>query len=194
MQAYKLCKEIGLGFADLKKELKDVAGDMGIDLKKLRPMSTFSDEQITEIRLMYQKSEPAKESPSRKASTPWKPARLLDIPEHLKDPSFTYRWCTTNKPGNIRKKQSEGWIIDKELSKKLATDLVPTIEDGKPLDGVVGIRELIVMKIPNEKAQARKEFYQQRGEMATQAKQQELDNEVRRLGGETYGNIKEQRG
>lgn len=196
MQVYKLCKELGVGFQVLKNELISVSEEMGFDAKKMRPMSTLTDPQVEEIRLMYEKVEPKVEIKVEKKpdTVPWKPSRLLDIPEEFKDPNFTYRWCTTNKAGNIRKKQSEGWIIDKELHKKMSDRLTPTIEDGKPLDDVVGIRELIVMKIPNELAKARTEYYQKRGASTMRKKQTELDNEVRKFGGETYGNIEERRG
>jgi len=179
-----------VGFRELKAELKEVAEDMGINMKKLRPLSKLTDEQVEEIKLMFKAPEPKPEPIiKKKESVPWKPSKLLDIPESLKDPAFTYRWCDKDKPGNIRKKLSEGWIIDKDLMKKM--EQVLTIEDGKPLDTTTGIRELIVMKIPKDKAEARNEFYQARGKLAMKKKQDELDNEVRKIGGEIYGNIKE---
>jgi hypothetical protein len=191
MQVYKLCQELGFGFADFKKEIKDIAEDMGIELKKLRPMSKFTDEQVEELSLMFQK----KELPVKKPTIPWKAARLLDVPKELQIPGFRARWCTDNKPGNIRKKQSEGWEF-KKISKEKMEKLmgVPTLEDGKALDGIVRVREMVLMYMPEEMALARAEYYRSRGETATKSKQQELDNEVRKLGGKTYGGIEERVG
>ncbi len=109
----------------------------------------------------------AKEVEIKKSSTPWKPARVIDIPESYKDPRFTYRWCNTLKMGNIQKKIQEGWEIDKILSKKLNElyGLNRTLEDGSPMDSTVKMRELIVMRIPKEMAEERNEYYRKRGQI-----------------------------
>lgn len=95
-------------------------------------------------------------------TTPWKPSRVLDIPQHLKVKGFTYRWASKNQVGRIQKLISEGWEIDTELSKKLSTSLPKTVIDGSPLDGTVQRRELIVMRIPDEMAVARRAYYAQK--------------------------------
>lgn len=96
------------------------------------------------------------------STTPWKPSRVLDIPQHLKVKGFTYRWASKNQVGRIQKLISEGWEIDTELSKKLSTAIPKTIIDGSPLDGTVQRRELIVMRIPDEMADARRAYYAQK--------------------------------
>lgn len=125
-----------------------------------------------------------------RVTTPWKPARKLDIPEHLKNPAFVYRWCDKNKPGNIQKKMSEGWEVDKELSRKLTAIATRTLNDGSPLDGTAQIAELIVMRMPKEMAASRNEYYAKRSEMATKEAQEDLK---RRTGGQAYGEIREDR-
>ena len=89
----------------------------------------------------------------------WKPARVLDIPSHLKDKAFTYRWVDG---GSIRINQllSEGWIVDKQLATKiLEMNKSKTIDDGKPLDSTLKVRELVLMKLPIELKAARDAFY-----------------------------------
>lgn len=125
-----------------------------------------------------------------RVTAPWKPARKLDIPEHLKNPAFVYRWCDKNKPGNIQKKMSEGWEVDKELSRKLTAIATRTLNDGSPLDGTAQIAELIVMRMPKEMAASRNEYYAKRSEMATKEAQEDLK---RRTGGQAYGEIREDR-
>lgn len=134
--------------------------------------------------------EAAPEPVKHRVTTPWRPARILDIPEHLKNPAFVYRWCDKNKPGNIQKKMSEGWEIDKELSRKLTAIATRTVNDGTPLDGTAQIRELVVMKIPKEMAASRNEYYAKRSEMATKEAQEDLK---RKTGGQAYGEIREER-
>lgn len=129
-----------------------------------------------------------------KATTPWKPARIMDIPSHLKDPAFTYRWCDKKKEGNIQKKESEGWIIDKELSKKMTTLANKTIVDGTPLDGTMQLRELIVMKMPKEMAAERAIYYARKSSKSMEDAKKKFETEARGIGGEYteghYGSIK----
>jgi hypothetical protein len=110
------------------------------------------------------KSEQAAE---KSVSTPWKPARITEIPEYLKDPRFIYRGCNSKKTGNIQKKLQEGWEVDKELSKKLDElyGLNRTIQDGSPLDSTHQVRELIYMRMPKELALERNEYYRKRGQI-----------------------------
>jgi len=105
----------------------------------------------------------------KKQTTPWKPARVLDIPQKLKDPNYTYRWCDVNKVGNIQKKLQEGWVIDKELGEKLSRlhGLNTSLQDGSPLDSTVRLRELIVMKMPKDMADSRNQYYQNRASLSS---------------------------
>ena len=133
---------------------------------------------------------PTSEPIKHKATTPWRPARKLDIPEHFKNPAFTYRWCDKNKPGNIQRKMSEGWEVDKELSRKLTAIATRTINDGSPLDGTAQVAELVVMRMPKEMAASRSEYYAKRSEMAINDAQEDLK---RKTEGRVYGGVKEER-
>lgn len=92
----------------------------------------------------------------------WAPARVLDIPEKLKDPRFVYRWASKLGIGRVQKLIAEGWEIDTELSTKLCNLLPKTIEDGSSLDSTTQRRELVVMRLPKELAKVRNEYYQKR--------------------------------
>jgi hypothetical protein len=125
-------------------------------------------ERMAKARAARQiEKEPTGEEPEKKASTtPWKPAKRLNIPEELKDPRFVYRFVNTKREGNEVKKQDEGWEYDMELSVKLKQrGLAPLrgIEDGTPLDSSYRIRELIVMRMPKEMAASRNKYYLDKG-------------------------------
>ena len=93
------------------------------------------------------------------ANVSWKPARVLDIPSHLKDKAFTYRWVDGSSI-RINQLLSEGWIVDKQLATKiLEMNKSKTIDDGEPLDSTLKVRELVLMKLPMELKAARDAFY-----------------------------------
>jgi hypothetical protein len=94
----------------------------------------------------------------RVSSEPWKPASLISIPEHLKEPGRTYRWVDSGKDGNFQKKLAEGWVVDEDLSKKL-NQVSASMHDSGNINSTTKVRELIVMWIPNERAEARNAYY-----------------------------------
>lgn len=135
-----------------------------------------------------------------RVTRPWEPATLMGIPEDLKDPAFVYRYCTKDeaRPGNIRKKIAEGWEIDTELSKKMKTrNLVPTINDGTPVDNTLQIREMIVMRMPKELKESRDAYFAKLNGENSKGTKENFNDEVEKIsGGQTkaYGNIKTQWG
>ena len=119
------------------------------------------------------------------SKTPWRPAKILEIPEKFKDPRFCYRWVDKDKMGNVRKKRAEGWEIDTVLSKKLS-NLPKTIQDGSDTDSTVQVRELIVMRIPKELAEERNKFYASRSDDALKSEKQRFHGATDKQG---YGKI-----
>lgn len=96
------------------------------------------------------------------AKKPWGPSRVLEIPEKFKNPKFTYRWASKGMAGRIGKLRSEGWEIDKELSKLMnGTDhtLADGAKDGEGLDSTTQMRELVVMRLPKVLAKERAAYY-----------------------------------
>ena len=137
-------------------------------------------ENIEQTTALVAQGSPIKDASPRKvtkglgATAPWKPSRVLEIPAHLKKKGFTYRWASKTQVGRIQKLISEGWEIDTELSKKLSTALPKTIMDGSPLDGTVQRRELIVMRITDELATARRAYYAKKTSGAVDQSEQQL--------------------
>ena len=138
------------------------------------------EENNTENTNITEATQEVAQKPKHRVTAPWKPASRIDIPEELKIPGFRYRACNTMQTGNIQKKLSEGWIVDKELSKKM--EHVATIDDGKKLDGTTRFRELIVMRMPEEVAKQRDEYYAKR----TNDPKKQAKDELRKYGVQTY--------
>lgn len=115
-----------------------------------------------------------------KVTTPWKPATLLDIPSQYKDPRFVYRYCAKNREGNLEKKMAEGWEIDTELSRKMKRH-VATIQDGTQQDTTTQIREMIVMRMPKEMAEARAAYFAQKAGDAQESANKRFKKEAQEL-------------
>lgn len=140
---------------------------------------TFNPAQQAKVAAMIDAAlEKTKEAnkPKQKAKSTWRPSRVLEVPEKFKDPAFVYRWVNTDKQGNYRKKLSEGWEVDMSLTKKMEPDV--TIEEGKSIEGAMQVREMIVMRLPVEKAKARNQFYVERSENAVAEQERQFDKKV----------------
>lgn len=124
-----------------------------------------------------------------RVTTPWKPAPLLDFHNKYKDPNYTYRFVKKDRAGNIQKKLSEQWEIDTEVANKIAKDnpelLSPTINDGVQSDRSFQIREMLLMKIPNELASSRAEYYEKRN----MASQESAEETYKTQNVNTYGKV-----
>jgi len=133
-----------------------------------------------------------------KVTSPWRPAKLLDIPEKFKDPNFVYRFCDKTKEGNIAKKQVEGWEVDKELSKKMSHLQHKTVRDGSSLDGTLQLRELVVMRMPVETKIGREQYYAEKASRTETSVQDKFKTDAGSLaqgyGKGSYGTIQEDRG
>lgn len=144
-------------------------------------LSKQTVEELTESVTKQMKKE-------EKQSTPWQPAKYYDIPAYLKDPRFVYRMVNTKKEGNELKKLQEGWEYDTELAAKLDKlyGKIRTLNDGTPIDSHYRIREMIVMRMPKEMADARNKYYMERGnidsEKMKQSMRREMPNESQEAG------------
>lgn len=121
------------------------------------------------------------EAPPKRMTTPWKPARVLDIPERLKDPRFTYRFVNTQRDGNELKKLQEGWEFDHKLAQKLNEMYYggqKTLRDGTPIGSTHKVRELIVMRMPKEMADSRNKFYADKANRAFTDYRGQLKNNI----------------
>ncbi len=98
-----------------------------------------------------------------KGNKAWKPAVQLDV--QGKDPNFRYRW-RLNDPEHIQRAQLEGWEFDQ---KKTGTDktgkidtaqVVDDVSEGRLKTSLSKYRELILMRLPEELAKERDEYFQ----------------------------------
>ncbi len=123
----------------------------------------------------------------RKPTTPWKPANIIDMVEKHRRPGFRPRWVRVDQ---VDKKTAEGWnIIIGKNQQDVSHER--TIIDGKPLDGTVRKRGLILMEMPEEMAQARAEYHKNLTEMSVKNKAKQFAKDTTVDGSITgYGEIK----
>ena len=123
---------------------------------------------------------------------PWKPASLIDIPAKYKDSRFEYYAATTSRTGNIQKKISEGWEIDTKITPQMraAGALPPTVHDGGQKDDTLRFRELLVMRMPKERVQKRREYFERLARESVEGEEARLDNALDGKGSRSYGDIK----
>lgn len=91
-----------------------------------------------------------KEAPKvKRGSKSWTPARKLDVIH--KAPGFRYRYVSTDY-ANLQKKLAEGWEFVNP-STGIPGQHNPTareVSDGRQLDSVQKMRELVLMALPEE--------------------------------------------
>ncbi len=122
--------------------------------------------------------------PSGKKGKPtWRPAQMMDVRD--KNPEYTYRWCDKDSQ-NIQKKLAEGWEFAKEDH-----IVEPSVNDGKPLGSTTEYRELVLMKLPKETAEARSEYYQNLTDERTAGLKRRFQKEAKAIGpdAEVHGRI-----
>jgi hypothetical protein len=80
----------------------------------------------------------------------------------LETEDFTYRWVNTDR-ANLAKKQAEGWeVVNKNDGSNTEHERANELTDGAPLtDTLTEYRDLVLMKMPKELADARNDYYKQ---------------------------------
>jgi hypothetical protein len=147
------------------------------------PEPTIDEEKIS------LPTKPVKESikvetpvPVKKHTTPWKPARILDLPASLRKPGMRPRWVNKDKLGNIQKKIAEGWEMVKVPAAK-KQELEMTLQDSLGVDGTIQMRELILMWMPEEIAEERNKYYAQQGHVDSTRLRESMKKSVSSHGG-----------
>jgi len=92
--------------------------------------------------------EQVKPNTIKEATTPWEPAKVLDV---AKIPGFRLRWI---RKDNLEKSKAEGWI---PIEAKDYTER--TIIDGTQLGTYVTKRNLILCKMPEAMAKGRDAYF-----------------------------------
>ena len=162
--------------------------DLNLDDTDLDALESISDDsQKTSQKSDAQKTEnPAKKQtglPVKKGKVSWKPSNKTDI--EGKDPRFSYRLFNSSIPGRIEQKGREGWEVDQDNNIK-TTGL--SIRDGGSKGSVNSINELVLMKMPKELAEARRQYYKNK-QITAETLQSNFYNKQGVRGGEAYGSI-----
>lgn len=96
------------------------------------------------------------ESQPKKGKASWKPATALKA-QNID--GFRTRW-TNKDPINMQRKEAEGWeIVDPNKGLRSEHEHPEDLESGKPLTSITEYRELVLMALPEEVAQAREEYF-----------------------------------
>lgn len=133
---------------------------------------------------------PRKAAPVKKGKSTWRPAAMLDV--NNKPKGYRLRWCDKD-PMNIQKKEAEGWIHATSINGfKTEHEHPGKTGDGMPLTSVTEYRDMTLMAMPEEIAQARDEYIREQTERQTVELKEDLKGSLRNPNGpsaETYGKI-----
>lgn len=117
---------------------------------------------------------------------PWEPASVLHVGN--KDPRFAYRWISKD---NIDKRIAEGWEIIKGVSPDKAKGKILTLADGTQLDSCTVVRNLVLARMPKERAASRNKYY----EDVAKDSVKEVDRKFRTDSkGQGYGKVEVKKG
>jgi hypothetical protein len=122
----------------------------------------------------------------------WKPASVLVALGPYKDGNFRYRWCNEQIPGNILKKQAEGWEFDTKVWPKVRDSgnwSLASLNDSKSLDNLFRMREMILMRMPKSMGEARDAYHDQLADNSEQAIKQEFIDKTTGPLGKRHGVI-----
>ncbi len=132
-----------------------------------------------------------------KAEDEWVPASILDKIEGLDRENFVYRWADRVKPGRVRKLQAEGWSFvneadgDRILHRRAQSS---SLADGSALTSETEYRDMVMMKLPVARAEARRRYFQKRTDKATEMINREAQQQAANLGGEIKPSVRIQSG
>lgn len=130
-----------------------------------------------------------KAEPLKKGNSSWQPASVTDVLN--KEPGYRYR-ILNKDPDNLAKKQAEGWeILSGVASGEARLTDTNRIEDGKQLTSTYERRDVILGRMPEETAQERDKFFNDKTARQTQGLTSHLKKEVREGKGNvgTHGEI-----
>lgn len=126
----------------------------------------------------------------------WVPASTLDQIEGLERDKFGYRWVQKD-PSRIKRFMAEGWTFVNELDgdrifhRKATTG---ALDAGSGLDTSVDHRDVVMMKLPLDRVEARRRYYQRKTDKAVELINRDAQQAARNLGGEINPQVKIQSG
>jgi hypothetical protein len=128
---------------------------------------------------------PKAELALKKGAASWKPAAVTDVTN--KEDGFRYRWAHKD-PDNLAKKQAEGRdYVDRKSDGVKASEV--RLEDGKDLTSVYEKRDVVLMKIPEELAQSRDAYMNDKSEKRIAGLTASTKKDLGEQGAEMHGDI-----
>ncbi len=125
--------------------------------------------------------------PLKRGNSSWKPASITDVVG--KEPGYRYRWANKD-PDNLAKKEAEGW---ETVSGLKADNTTPTdsnrIDEGKNLTSVYEKRDVVLQRIPEEKALQRDAYYNSENERRVTGLTAHIKKEAGKEGTGVHGEI-----
>lgn len=120
----------------------------------------------------------------KKGNISWKPAGITDTLQ--KEPGYRYRWCNKDSD-NLAKKTAEGW----EPVSALQADKTTPVKNDKfnPLTSTHERRDAILCRLPEELAEARDEYHNQRTARTEEALSAHIKQELAKDGVKSHGKI-----
>lgn len=128
---------------------------------------------------------PKAEAVLKKGVPSWKPASVTDVTH--KDPDSRYRWVNKDSD-NLAKKQAEGWnFVDAKTDGSQTS--APRIEDGNSMTSVVEKRDVVLMKIPEEVAQGRDAYMNNKADKRISGLTAHIKEDLDKEGADMHGDI-----
>lgn len=125
----------------------------------------------------------------KKGKPTWKPASVTDVVN--KEDGYRYRWVEKN-PDNLYKKEAEGWSkVDGLTSDKSKPTDDGRVHTGKQLTSIHEKHDVILYRMPEELAESRDDYVNEKTRKRTLGLTAHLKKEVREKGGNApvHGNI-----
>lgn len=117
----------------------------------------------------------------KKGKPVWKPASVVDVVD--KQPGKRYR-LVNKDPDNMARKRAEGWEIESGVNTSSAKILPDgRIETGSQLTSVYERKDVILMTMPEELAQSRDAYINEKTRKRTVGLTAHLKREIRDKGG-----------
>ena len=126
----------------------------------------------------------------------WTPAPTLDQLDGLDLENWAYRWVA-KAPQRVKKFLTEGWTFvnqaegDRVLHKR---STVGGLDAGSAMTSEVDYREVVMMKLPRKRAEARRRYYQRLTDKSANMINRDAADTARDLGGEMKATIRVQSG
>lgn len=122
----------------------------------------------------------------KKGKASWKPATALKA---KRIDGFRTRW-TNKDPMNLQRKQSEGWVtVHKDTGLQTEHEHPEDLESGTPVTSVTEYRELVLLALPEDVAQARDEYFAEQTDKQTAGLKKNLQRDLADGKAQVHGKI-----